>query len=170
MAYSIDLLIMTVTVRTAASSLAHSRATKTAIVFVAFMLFMSVVLLAGRPAEAGVLRTLFGVAALLPALGIVASIVSLAVVYRKRRQPVLIIDTHVRIPHSGVRFPLADLAELHIFRNGARSYAELIPQHLVGTTEDRSPYTIEFPAFPEPQPFELAEILTARVPGLLVSK
>lgn len=165
---------MTVTVRTSTAALLKSKATKICAVFVVFMAVLLAVLLIGRPDEDGVLRNLFSVAALAPAVGILAAIVSLLALSYKRRRPVLVIDSHVRVPHSGVYFPLSDLAILRISRRGNHSLATLVPRHLVEAGEagsnDLGAYTIEFPQGPEPRPFELVDLLKAQVPGLVVEK
>lgn len=160
---------MTLTVRTANAALLRSKATRIAFAFIAAMAIVLVVLVGGMPA-AGFWRTLYTVAAFGPGLGIVAAAISWIFVSIRRRKPVLIIDDRIHIVHSGVSFPVTDLARLVITRAGLRSQAVLLPRHLVQETRGLEAYTVEFPPHPDPRPFELVEYLSARVPGLVVDK
>ena len=88
------------------------------------------------------------------------------------------IDDRVTLPRTGVTFPLSQLSHLQLYsRPGRGTYLVLLPAHVaerVGRPGDDpralTPYTVRFPEGATPRPFELVELICARVPEVGVDK
>ncbi|ALC06476.1 hypothetical protein CDES_10500 [Corynebacterium deserti GIMN1.010] len=165
-----------VKVRTGVAALMRSKAMWTCVLFVLVCLpFLLFFLVEWNDSE-GTMRTLYGIAAALPGLGLVAAVASMCVVWWRRRQAVLVIDDHVKIPRTGVSFALSDLDTVQLWSDaGARSHVALLPRHVgerVNTSGVASiePYMVTFPSGADPQPFELAEMLVERKPDIAVER
>ncbi|MCQ9343191.1 hypothetical protein [Corynebacterium kozikiae] len=161
---------MSIEVRTSPAAIARSKATVLCIAFIVVMAPLAWMFLAARSGNGGVLDTLFTFAGVLPLVGIAIAVISWIVLTIKRRKPVLKIDEHVRILHSGVRFPTEQLRELHLYSEHGRSYMRLLPEHALGERTGLAPYTVEFPQGAVPRPYEVAQALVVKHPGIKVDK
>ncbi|MDO5513331.1 hypothetical protein [Corynebacterium sp.] len=145
-------------------------------VVVVFCLFLLVLvpllvglLLAARTAPWPVL---FFVAAAAPAFGLLAAAVMLAARLWRRSRPVLLIDDHLTIPRTGIRFPLDKLAHLQLYNRGGVTHLVLLPGHVSERVPARAvdPYTVAFPAGANYLPLEFVELVGQRVSGVGVDK
>ena len=131
----------TLRLRTSARHLATSR------VVVVFVLFLVVLvpLLLGLLVAARASRwpELFLLAAAAPALGLGAAAIMLVLRLWRRSRPVLLIDDHVTLPDTGIRFPVDRLAHLQLYIRGGVPHLVLPP-----TIARRNPP----PGPPEPSP------------------
>lgn len=167
----------TITVRRSVTALARSRAVIVCAVFVAVLTPILIGLLLERETQANdAWVTAYSVAAIAPALGILLAIISLIVVLFRRSRPVLRIGEDVFIPRSGVVFPITQLDTVQLWSSGD-SFITLLPDHVperVGANpKTRAPvaaYTVKLPQGVTPQPFELAELIQAKRPGVQVDK
>ncbi|MGD7002889.1 hypothetical protein [Corynebacterium halotolerans] len=166
-----------ITVRRRAPALARSRAVLICIIFVLVLTPILVGLLAEQADQtAETWSHAYAVAAAAPALGIVLAVLSLVIVLWRKSRPVLVVDDQVRIRHSGVSFPVAELDTVQLWSRG-ESYVTLLPEHVpqrVGTNPTTrkavSAYTVGLPHDVTPRPFELAELLQNRKPEVQVDK
>ncbi len=124
----------------------------------------------------GTMQTLFAIAAAAPGCGIAAAVVSMLVVWSRRRQAVLVVDETVTIPRTGVSFPTSELTTVQLWSDRTpRSYVAMLPGHInerAETTGVQSiqPYVVAFPSGADPQPFELAELLVQRKSDITVDR
>lgn len=165
-----------VKVRTGTRALLRSRAMMLCVLFVLICTpFLLYFLTEWRAAE-GPMRTLYAVAAAAPGCAVAAALLSMALLWWRRRQAVLIIDEQVRVPRSGVAFPVSELGTVQLWSDRSpRAYAALLPRHVRQRAQHEGvasirPYVVEFPQGSDPQPFELAEIIAQRHPGVRIEK
>ena len=77
---------------------------------------------------------------------------------------------------SGVAFPVSELGTVQLWSDRSpRAYAALLPRHVRQRAQHEGvasirPYVVAFPEGSDPQPFELAEIITQRHPGVRIEK
>ncbi|HJD78404.1 MAG TPA: hypothetical protein K8V93_05260 [Corynebacterium pollutisoli] len=160
----------TLRLRTSARNLATSR------VVVVFVLFLVVLvpLLLGLLVAARASRwpELFLLAAAAPALGLVAAAIMLVLRLWRRSRPVLLIDDHVTLPDTGIRFPVDRLAHLQLYTRGGVPHLVLLPAHVPERVPSRAvaPYTVAFPVGANYLPYELVDLLLRRVSGVGVDK
>ena len=160
----------TLRLRTSARHLATSR------VVVVFVLFLVVLvpLLLGLLIAARASRwpELFLLAAAAPALGLGAAAIMLVLRLWRRSRPVLLIDDHVTLPDTGIRFPVDRLAHLQLYTRGGVPHLVLLPAHVPERVPSRAvaPYTVAFPVGANYLPFELVDLLLRRVSGVGVDK
>lgn len=166
----------TIRLRSSARHLATSRAVVVFVVFVTVLapIFAGLAVSAGEQGE-GALSTLFYVGAVAPAAGMLIALIMLVVVLWRRSRPVLLVDDRVHLPRTGVTFPVAQLAHLQLYSlPGRGTFLVLLPAHVkervTGDATAVAPYTVRFPAGAEPQPFELVDMIRARVPEVGVDK
>lgn len=163
-------------VRTGIPALMRSRAMWTCAFFVLFCVpFLAFFLVEWNQAD-GTLKNLYGLAASLPACGLVVAVASMCVVWGRRRKAVLVVDQQINIPKSGVSFALQELETVQIWSDQhAHSHVALLPGHIEEriTTADvaaLAPYIVTFPPGSDPQPYELAEILLSRKPDIKLDR
>ncbi|WP_080793833.1 hypothetical protein [Corynebacterium pacaense] len=167
---------MSIRVRTSRRELLHSRAMKTCLLFVMVCVPFLLFFLFSMEDSEGTWRTLYGVAAAAPGFGTAVAVVSMAVVWWRRRQAVLIIDGQVRIPGSGVEFPLSELRTVQLWSGpGPTSSVALLPAHVTERAQRDgvrpiAPYVVSFPKGSTPRPFELVELLLELHPDLGVER
>ncbi len=160
----------TLRLRTSARHLATSR------VVVVFVLFLVVLvpLLLGLLVAARASRwpELFLLAAAAPALGLGAAAIMLVLRLWRRSRPVLLIDDHVTLPDTGIRFPVDRLAHLQLYTRGGVPHLVLLPAHVPERVPSRAvaPYTVAFPVGANYLPYELVDLLLRRVSGVGVEK
>lgn len=160
----------TLRLRTSARHLATSR------VVVVFVLFLVVLvpLLLGLLVAARASRwpELFLLAAAAPALGLGAAAIMLVLRLWRRSRPVLLIDDHVTLPDTGIRFPVDRLAHLQLYTRGGVPHLVLLPAHVPERVPSRAvaPYTVAFPVGANYLPYELVDLLLRRVSGAGVDK
>lgn len=160
----------TLRLRTSARHLATSR------VVVVFVLFLVVLvpLLLGLLIAARASRwpELFLLAAAAPALGLGAAAIMLVLRLWRRSRPVLLIDDHVTLPDTGIRFPVDRLAHLQLYTRGGVPHLVLLPAHVSERVPSRAvaPYTVAFPVGANYLPYELVDLLLRRVSGVGVDK
>ena len=160
----------TLRLRTSARNLATSR------VVVVFVLFLVVLvpLLLGLLVAARASRwpELFLLAAAAPALGLGAAAIMLVLRLWRRSRPVLLIDDHVTLPDTGIRFPVDRLAHLQLYTRGGVPHLVLLPAHVPERVPSRAvaPYTVAFPVGANYLPYELVDLLLRRVSGVGVDK
>mgnify|MGYP001089893151 FL=1 len=160
----------TLRLRTSARHLATSR------VVVVFVLFLVVLvpLLLGLLIAARASRwpELFLLAAAAPALGLGAAAIMLVLRLWRRSRPVLLIDDHVTLPDTGIRFPVDRLAHLQLYTRGGVPHLVLLPAHVPERVPSRAvaPYTVAFPVGANYLPYELVDLLLRRVSGVGVDK
>lgn len=165
-----------VKVRTGTRALLTSRAMMTCVLFVLMCLPFLLYFLNGWNEGTGTMRTLFGIAAVAPACGLVAALGSMLVVWWRRRKAVLVVGDQVHILRTGVSFPIAELATVQLWSDRTpRSYVALLPAHVTEraeTTGVRSiqPYVVALPRGVEPPPYELADLLMERNSGITVTR
>ncbi|QGU07951.1 hypothetical protein COCCU_10160 [Corynebacterium occultum] len=155
-----------ITVRRRAAALARSRAVAVCIIFVVLLLPILYGLLTERSRQSsGTWQNAYAIAALAPALGITAAVLSLAVVLYRRSRPILEIGEVVKIPHSGVSFPLEELDTVQLWSRGA-TYITLLPDHVPERVphflKQVASYSVRLPDDVTPRPFELTELIKAR--------
>ena len=160
----------TLRLRTSARHLATSR------VVVVFVLFLVVLvpLLLGLLIAARASRwpELFLLAAAAPALGLGAAAIMLVLRLWRRSRPVLLIDDHVTLPDTGIRFPVDRLAHLQLYIRGGVPHLVLLPAHVPERVPSGAvaPYTVAFPVGANYLPYELVDLLLRRVSGVGVEK
>lgn len=160
----------TLRLRTSARHLATSR------VVVVFVLFLVVLvpLLLGLLIAARASRwpELFLLAAAAPALGLGAAAIMLVLRLWRRSRSVLLIDDHVTLPDTGIRFPVDRLAHLQLYTRGGVPHLVLLPAHVPERVPSRAvaPYTVAFPVGANYLPYELVDLLLRRVSGVGVDK
>lgn len=160
----------TLRLRTSARHLATSR------VVVVFVLFLVVLvpLLLGLLVAARASRwpELFLLAAAAPALGLGAAAIMLVLRLWRRSRPVLLIDDHVTLPDTGIRFPVDRLAHLQLYTRGGVPHLVLLPAHVPERVPSRAvaPYTVAFPVGANYLPYELVDLLLRRVSGVGVDR
>ena len=160
----------TLRLRTSARHLATSR------VVVVFVLFLVVLvpLLLGLLIAARASRwpELFLLAAAAPALGLGAAAIMLVLRLWRRSRPVLLIDDHVTLPDTGIRFPVDRLAHLQLYTRGGVPHLVLLPAHVPERVPSRAvaPYTVAFPVGANYLPYELVDLLLRRGSGVGVDK
>lgn len=160
----------TLRLRTTARHLATSR------VVVVFVLFLVVLvpLLLGLLIAAHTSRwpELFLIAAAAPALGLGAAGIMLVLRLWRRSRPVLLVDDHVTLPDTGIRFPVDRLAHLQLYTRGGVSHLVLLPTHVPERVPSRAvaPYTVAFPVGANYLPYELVDLLQRRVSTVGVDK
>lgn len=160
----------TLRLRTSARHLATSR------VVVVFVLFLVVLvpLLLGLLIAARASRwpELFLLAAAAPTLGLGAAAIMLVLRLWRRSRPVLLIDDHVTLPDTGIRFPVDRLAHLQLYTRGGVPHLVLLPAHVPERVPSRAvaPYTVAFPVGANYLPYELVDLLLRRVSGVGVDK
>ena len=160
----------TLRLRTSARHLATSR------VVVVFVLFLVVLvpLLLGLLIAARASRwpELFLLAAAAPALGLGAAAIMLVLRLWRRSRPVLLIDDHVTLPDTGIRFPVDRLAHLQLYTRGGVPHLVLLPAHVPERVPSRAvaPYTVAFPVGANYLPYELVDLLLRRGSGVGVEK
>lgn len=160
----------TLRLRTSARHLATSR------VVVVFVLFLVVLvpLLLGLLIAARASRwpELFLLAAAAPALGLGAAAIMLVLRLWRRSRPVLLIDDHVTLPDTGIRFPVDRLSHLQLYTRGGVPHLVLLPAHVPERVPSRAvaPYTVAFPVGANYLPYELVDLLLRRVSGVGVDK
>lgn len=166
----------TIRLRSSARHLATSRAVVVFFVFVLVMapIFAGLATSAARQEE-DTMSALFYVGAVAPAAGMLIALVMLVVVLWRRSRPVLLIDDRVRLPRTGVSFPLSRLSHLQLYsRPGRGTFLVLLPGHVAervtGDPTAVEPYTVHFPAGADPQPFELVDLIRERAPEVGVDK
>ncbi|AKE40928.1 or membrane protein [Corynebacterium kutscheri] len=162
---------MSIKVRLSASALLCSKATATCIIFVTLTTVVLGVLLYARIESTGTLHKLYTIAMVAPIVGILVAVLSLIIGWIKGRRSLAVINNQVCISHSGISFPLAELAAIAIFSDNGSSFVTFIPQHLV--TENvvgLKDYTIEFSRGISPRPFELADQISALAPEVRINK
>lgn len=159
------------------SSVRHLAGSRVVLTGVALLLLLTPVALGMWRAAGsveGLLSEVFRVAALVPAAGIVFTVVMLIRALWVRTRPVLRIGTHVSLPRSGVRFPVEQLDTLQLYRQGDRIRLVLLPAHVSERYPQDplavDPYTVTFPDGATPMPYELVELVRRRVPGVGVEK
>lgn len=169
----------TISLRASAAHLARSRAV---IIGVIFLIVLTPILIglaySARAQTDPTLETFYLVATAAPATGMLLALIMLVVVLHRRSRPVLRIDDRVTLPRTGVTFPLSQLSHLQLYsRPGRGTYLVLLPAHVaerVGRPGDDpralTPYTVRFPEGATPRPFELVELICARVPEVGVDK
>lgn len=165
-----------VKVRTGTRALLTSRAMMICVLFVLMCLPFLLYFLNGWSEGTGTMRTLFAIATIAPACGLIAALGSMLVVWLRRRKAVLVVGDQVHIPRTGVSFPIAELAAVQLWSDRTpRSYVALLPAHVTEraeTTGVRSiqPYVVRFPEGAEPPPYELADLLMERNSGITVTR
>jgi len=160
----------TIALRTTNRHLATSRVVRTFIVFVVVLIpLLAGLLLAARTSP---WPEAFLVAATAPAVGLLLAVIMLVGRLWRRSRPVLLIDDHVTLPATGVRFPLSQLDHLQLYRRGGHSRLVLLPAHVSERAPSRAvaPYTVTFPAGPNLLPYELLDLLERRVGDVGVDK
>lgn len=111
-------------------------------------------------------------ASVAPAGGLLAALVMLVVRLRRRSRPVLLIDDHVTLPATGVRFPLERLDHLQLYTRAGAARLVLLPEHVTERVPSRAvePYTVTFPAGANHLPYELVDLVRGRVGQVGVDK
>lgn len=155
-----------ITVRRRTAALARSRAVASCLIFVVLLSPILYGLLAERSRQrTETWQNAYAVAALAPALGIIAAVISLMVVLYRRSRPILQIDDQVRIRHSGISFPLEELSTVQLWSKGG-TYVTLLPAHVQDRVQHSrkavAPYSVRLPDDVTPRPFELAELIKDR--------
>lgn len=169
--------IKTIALRPSATSLITS---KLFIVFAVFVLVMAPIFLglysAARSHSDDRLAWLYLLASAAPAAGmLIAFLMLISRIWKRTRPALLIDDQRVTLPRTGVSFPLEQLAHLQLYsRPTEGTFLVVLPHHVSERVQRHpeavAPYTVRFPDGSTPQPFELVELLRARVPGLSVDK
>lgn len=118
---------------------------------------------------------LYLIAATAPAAGMLIALLMLAVVLWRRTRPLLLIDDHVTLRPTGIRFPLQDLAHLQLYTLPERgTFLVLLPAHVTERFPQQpravAPYTVKFPDGGRLQPMELVDLIVQRVPRVGVDK
>ncbi|MGP6172677.1 hypothetical protein [Corynebacterium sp. A21] len=154
-----------ITVRRRAGALARSRAVPSCIIFVVLLSPILYGLLSERSRQSTEFwQNAYALAALAPALGIIAAVISLVVVLYRRSRPILQIDEQVRIRHSGVSFPMDELGTVQLWSKGG-TYVTLLPVYVQERVQQSrkavAPYSVRLPDDVTPRPFELAELIKA---------
>lgn len=169
----------TITLRPSAAHLARSRAVIIGVIFLVVLAPILLGLLCSARAQADpTLESFYLVATAAPATGMLLSLIMLAVVLHRRSRPTLRIDDRVTLPRTGVTFPLSQLSHIQLYsRPGRGTFLVLLPAHVperVGRsgedTRALAPYTVRFPEGATPQPFDLVDLIRARVPEVGVDK
>lgn len=163
-----------ITVRRRAAALARSRAVGVCIVFVVLLVPILYGLLAERARQGpGTWQNAYTLAALAPALGIIAALLSLVVVLHRRSRPILEIGDMVKIPHSGVSFPLRELDTVQLWSQGG-TYITLLPEHVPErvpqSRKEVASYSVRLPVDVSPRPFELTELIKNRRAEVQIDK
>lgn len=150
------------------------------VIFVVFVLVMTPIFLglyfSARSHSDSTLTWLYLLASAAPAAGMLIALLMLVITLWRRTRPVLLIDAaQVTIVRTGVSFPLDELAHVQLYsRPREGTFLVLLPQHVGERVQHDptavAPYTVRFPDKASPRPFELVDILRARVPGLNVDK
>lgn len=155
------------------SSARHLATSRVVVVFVLFLVVL-VPLLLGLLVAARASRwpELFLLAAAAPALGLGAAAIMLVLRLWRRSRPVLLIDDHVTLPDTGIRFPVDRLAHLQLYTRGGVPHLVLLPAHVPERVPSRAvaPYTVAFPVGANYLPYELVDLLLRRVSGVGVDK
>lgn len=166
----------TINLRSAATYLARSQAVIVCAVFIIVLapILVGLAVSASQQNEP-TWETLYQVAIFAPAAGMIVALIMLIVVLWRRSRPTLRIDTHVYIPRSGVRFLLTELNHLQLYsRPEQGTFLALLPEHVTaGVTDDPlavADYIVSFPKGATPRPFELVDLIQARVPHVGVDK
>lgn len=157
----------------------RSSARRPVVVGVVFLVVMAPILIgllvSSATAEQPTWSTLYLVAATAPAAGMLIALLMLAVVVWRRTRPLLLVDDHVHILPTGIRFPLQDLAHLQLYTlPGRGTFLVLLPEHVTERFPQDpravAPYTVKFPEGGRPQPMELVDLLMRRAPWTGVDK
>lgn len=155
------------------TSARHQATSRVVVVFVLFIVVL-VPLLLGLLVAARASRwpELFLLAAAAPALGLGAAAIMLVLRLWQRSRPVLLIDDHVTLPDTGIRFPVDRLAHLQLYTRGGVPHLVLLPAHVPERVPSRAvaPYTVAFPVGANYLPYELVDLLLRRVSGVGVDK
>ena len=155
------------------TSARHQATSRVVVVFVLFIVVL-VPLLLGLLVAARASRwpELFLLAAAAPALGLGAAAIMLVLRLWRRSRPVLLIDDHVTLPDTGIRFPVDRLAHLQLYTRGGVPHLVLLPAHVPERVPSRAvaPYTVAFPVGANYLPYELVDLLLRRVSGVGVDK
>lgn len=119
--------------------------------------------------------TLYLVAATAPAVGMLIALLMLAVVLWRRSRPLLLVDDHVTLKPTGIRFPLPELHHLQLYTlPGQGTFLVLLPEHVPERFPQDpravAPYTVKFPEGGRPQPMELVDLIVRRAPWVGVDK
>lgn len=160
----------TITLRAAPRHLATSRLVVVFVIFVACMVPVLVGLLTlTRTSPWPELALL---AALAPAAGLLLAVVSFVPRVWRCSRPVLLIDDHVTLPATGIRFPLENLDHLQVYSRGGTPRLVLLPAHVDERVPSRAvdPYTVTFPAGANYQPYELVDLVRGRAGEVGVDK
>lgn len=163
-------------VRMGKRTLLKSTAMRTCVIFVIICAPLLLFFLSSMEDSDGTLFILYGIAAAAPGFGIIAAVLSVAVVWWRRRQAVLIVDEQVHIPSTGIEFPLSDLHTVQLWSDRtARSWVALLPSHVMQRADTDgvravAPYVVGFPRGSTPRPFECVELLLQRHPELIVER
>ncbi|AJE33775.1 MAG: hypothetical protein GX859_04195 [Corynebacterium humireducens] len=159
-----------ITLRSAPRHLATSRAVG---VFVAFVvLLVPVLLVLLNSARTSPWPELHLIAATAPAVGLLLALVMLVIRLRRRSRPVLLVDDHVTLPATGVRFPLERLDHLQLYTRHGVPRLVLLPGHVPERMPSRAvaPYTVTFPEGANYLPYELVDLLRGRAGDVGVDK
>ncbi|MFC6145667.1 hypothetical protein [Corynebacterium nasicanis] len=160
----------TLRLRSSARHLATSRAVVVCGVFLVLLgPLLAGLLVAGRYSA---WPELFLVATAAPGVGIAAAVFMLVVRLWRRSRPVLLIDDHVTLPATGIRFPLSRLNRVQLYTHGGVARMVLLPEHVIERVPSRAvdPYTVSFPAGANYLPNELLDLVGRRVSGVGVDK
>ncbi|MFP7364320.1 hypothetical protein SFC07_00835 [Corynebacterium callunae] len=164
-----------VKVRTGIPALVTSKAMMICVVFVLICLPFLIYFMVAWNDATGTWRTLYAIAAAAPGCGVLAALLSMCAVWLRRRKAVLVVDDFINIVHTGVHFPVSELARVQLWSDIRGSYAAFLPAH-IGERVERDgvasikPYVVAFPEGADPQPFEVVEFLLEDHPALEVDR
>lgn len=113
----------------------RSSARRPVVIGVVFLVVMAPILIGLLVSSATVDQptwsTLYLVAATAPAAGILIALLMLVVVVWRRPRPLLLIDDHVTLKPTGIRFPFAELDHLQLYTlPGRGTFLVLLPEHV----------------------------------------
>jgi hypothetical protein len=157
----------------------RSSARRPVVVGVVFLMVMAPILtgllVSSATVEQPTWSTLYLVAATAPAVGMLIAVIMLVAVLWRRSRPLLLIDDHVSLPPTGVRFPLRELDHLQLYTvPGRGTFLVLLPAHVPERFPQDpravAPYTVKFPEGGRPQPMELVDLIVRRTPWVGVDK
>lgn len=166
----------TIRLRSSARHLATSRAVVIGVVF--FLVLTPILiglLVSSNTQEQPTWSTLYLVAAAAPAAGMLIALIMLIIVLWRRSRPRLLIDDHVTLLPTGIRFPLEQLTQVQLYTlPGRGTFLVLLPRHVderyPANPRAVAPYTVKFPAGGRPQPIELVDLIVRRAPWVGVDK
>ncbi len=174
-----------IAVRMSGGAILRSKTTALCVVFVLVLGLIGAALLGAWASETHkTLRTLYGVAAALPIVGVVSTLLQfIRFVFHARRRRV-IVGRMITIPASGVSFHRDQLRRVDIWsenRDGAiTTYMTLVPAHIEQRVDAHQlahevptilrDYCVRLPRGSRPTAYELADSLRENNPQLEVNK